>query len=86
MYPQRQRNPNNPDKTFSLFDVLDTAARDCKKAISSSVTDYEDAVMIETAVRNGLEYIVTRNRKDYKASPVPVLSPNAFLQMLKTGT
>lgn len=70
-------------KLFSLFDVLDTAALDCKKAISSTVTDYEDAVMIETAVRNGLEYIVTRNKKDYKASPVPVLSPDAFLQMLE---
>lgn len=70
-------------KLFSLFDVLDTAALNCKKAISSSVTDYEDAVMIETAVRNGLEYIVTRNMKDYKASTVPVLSPDVFLQMLE---
>lgn len=70
-------------KLFSLFDVLDTAALDCKKAISSSVSDYEDAVMIETAVRNGLEYIVTRNIKDYKTSLVPVLSPDTFLQMLE---
>lgn len=70
-------------KLFSLFDVLDTAALDCKKAISSSVSDYEDTVMIETAVRNGLEYIVTRNIKDYKSSLVPVLSPDTFLQMLE---
>jgi len=69
-------------KLFALFDVLDTAALDCKKAISSSVADYEDAVMIETAVSNGIDYIVTRNTKDYKASPIPVLSPDAFLQML----
>lgn len=70
-------------KLFALFDVLDTAALDCKKAISSSVADYEDAVMIETAVSNGIDYIVTRNTKDYKASPIPVLSPDAFLQMLE---
>lgn len=70
-------------KLFALFDVLDTAALNCKKAISSSVTDYEDAVMIETAVSNGIDYIVTKNMKDYKASPIPVLSPDAFLQMLE---
>lgn len=70
-------------KLFALFDVLDTAALDCKKAISSSVADYEDAVMIETAVSNGIDYIVTRNEKDYKVSPIPVLSPDTFLQMLE---
>lgn len=70
-------------KLFALFDVLDTAALDCKKAVSSSVADYEDAVMIETAVSNGIDYIVTRNAKDYKASPIPVLSSDTFLQMLE---
>lgn len=72
-------------KLFALFDVLDTAALDCKKAISSSAADYEDAVMIETAVSNGIDYIVTRNAKDYKASPIPVLSPDTFFQMLEQG-
>lgn len=69
-------------KLFSLFDVLDTAGLDCKKAISSSVTDYEDAVMIETAVNNGVDMIVTRNIHDYKASPIPVLTPDDFLAKL----
>ena len=69
-------------KLFALFDVLDTAALDCKKAISSSVADYEDAVMIETALSNGIAYIVTRNTKDYKTSPVPILTPDSFLQIL----
>lgn len=68
-------------KLFALFVVLDTAATDCKKAIFSSVADYEDAVMIETAVRNGIDYIVTRNTKDYKVPPVPVLTPDTFLQI-----
>lgn len=70
-------------KLFTLFDVLDTSASDCKKAILSPVSDYEDAVMIETAVSNEVAIIVTRNTKDYKASPIPVLTPDAFLTYLQ---
>lgn len=43
---------------------------------------FADAVMAETAVSNGIDYIITRNSKDYKASPVPILTPDTFLQVL----
>ena len=32
-------------RLFVLFDILDTAGLDCRQAISSNVSDYEDAVM-----------------------------------------
>lgn len=69
-------------KLFALFDILDTAALDCKKAVSSPISDYEDAVMAETALSNGIDYIVTRNLKDFTASAVPVLRPEQFLEIL----
>lgn len=50
-------------RLFVLFDILDTAGLDCRQAISSNVSDYEDAVMIETARRTGMDCIVTRNEK-----------------------
>ena len=70
------------NKIFSLFDVLDTLALDCMNAVSSQMGDYEDAVMSETALRNSVDYIVTRNTKDYSKSKVPVISPADFLAML----
>lgn len=36
--------------------------------------------MIETAERSGMDYIVTRNIKDYSKSTVPVLVSDEFLQ------
>jgi len=65
------------------FDLLDTAGMDCRKAISSDITDFEDAVMVESAVRAGMDCIMTRNLKDYEKSAVPVYSPTDFLQMLQ---
>ncbi len=71
------------NKLFTLFDVLDTAGIDCRKAVPSPVSDFEDAVMIETALRSEADCIVTRNTEDFVKSPVPVLSPKAFLEKLQ---
>ena len=67
---------------LSVFDLLDTAGMDCRRALSSDITDYEDAVMIETAARSGVDCIVTRNLKDYSGSSIPVYAPVDFLEMI----
>ena len=72
------------NKLFALFDVLDTAGIDCRKAVLSPVSDFEDAVMVETALRNEVDCIVTRNLRDFTKSPVPVYEPKAFLKLLET--
>ena len=66
-------------KIFSLFSPLDTTGIDCKKAILSEMSDYEDAVMIETAIRSDMDCIVTRNQKDYTKASLPVYSPDEFI-------
>ena len=71
-------------KLFTLFDVLDTAGTDCRHAIPSSIPDYEDAVMAETAVRAEADCIVTRNLGDYRQTSIPVFSPEEFLKKIET--
>ena len=72
------------NKLFALFDVLDTAGIDCRKAVLSPVSDFENAVMVETALRSEVDCIVTRNLRDFVKSPVPVYEPKAFLKLLET--
>ena len=67
---------------FSLFEIIDTCGIDCRKALTSGVQDYEDAVMIETAARAEIDCIVTRNLKDYAGAPMPVYSPTQFIELL----
>lgn len=67
---------------LEIFDLLDTTAADCKKAIVSETSDFEDAIMLETAIREHVDCIVTRNLKDYVNTSVPILSPEAFLKKL----
>ena len=67
---------------FSLFEILDTCGIDCRKALTSDISDYEDAVMIEAAARAEIDCIVTRNLKDYAGAPMPVYSPAQFVELL----
>lgn len=73
---------DNIRKLYMLFAIADTFAVDCEFALYSETADYEDAVMIETAKRIGADCIITRNKKDYAKSKVPVYSPEDFLAKL----
>ena len=70
-------------KLFTLFHLLDTTSLDCRKAISSEIGDYEDAIMVETAIRSEIDCIVTRNVKDYTKSFVKVCEPVTLIKLLE---
>ena len=42
--------------------------------------DFEDAVVDAVAERNGADYILTRNIKDFAGSSVPAVTPTEFLE------
>ncbi len=61
---------------------MDTTTLDIRKAISAETSDFEDAVMVETAVRSGVDCIVTQNTKNYSSAPIPVYEPAEFVVLL----
>ena len=69
-------------KLCVLFGLLDTTALDIRKAISAEISDFEDAVMVEIAVRSHADCIVTRNIQDYNKAPIPVYTPVEFVELL----
>ena len=73
-------------KLCALFVLLDTTALDIRKAISAEISDFEDAVMVETAVRSGADCIVTRNTKDYAKAQIAVCTPEEFIQQIDEDT
>ena len=50
-------------------------------SIDSEFADFEDAIQYFSAVRCDADSIITRNKKDFKHSDVPVLSPDEFLSI-----
>ena len=75
------------DETLALLGKLKLLVRvsavteaEIQSALSSSFKDFEDAIQHFAAkAEGGVSAIVTRNKADYTASEIPVLSPDEFL-------
>lgn len=68
---------------LGLVEILDTAAEDILLAMSSNISDYEDAVLVETAKRTNMDCIVTRNIKDFAKSSITILTPEKLLKAFR---
>ena len=77
-----EQSKNTMSKLYQLFGILDVTANDCQDALLSNMNDYEDAVVSCCAKRNQMDYIVTRNIKDYKQSKVKALLPDDFVKFV----
>lgn len=79
------------ETTDALLSVFDVAAVDesvLHAALALGWTDFEDAVTAASARRARCDAIVTRNPRDFRASPVRVLTPAeaaAWLGMSEPG-
>lgn len=73
-------------KLFDLFEIVDTTGMDCRRAIPSDISDYEDAIMVETAARINADCIITRNERDYAKSTVRIMTPKVFLDYVEKNT
>lgn len=66
---------------LTIFEILDTTGDDCKFALRSPVKDFEDAIMTETAVREHIDVVITRNPNDFVADTrASILTPDVFVQ------
>lgn len=66
--------------TFLLVAPLDQAV--IEQALNLPYPDFEDAVQMMAAVRSGVQYLVTRNVRHYRAGPLPVLQPAELLTLM----
>ena len=67
-------------KLKQLVRVSAVGETEIQSALASSFKDFEDAIQHFAAkAEGGVSAIVTRNKVDYTASEIPVLSPEEFL-------
>ena len=65
-------------------DVIEMGELVIDEAIRSQWNDMEDCTQYWAAKREKVDYIITRNEKDFIHSEIPVLSPGRFLAMYLT--
>ena len=67
---------------LNVLSGLDSLMIDCKNALHGNMKDCEDELMVQTALREGMDGIVTRNLKDYKNAGIQIYSPKSFLNTI----
>lgn len=74
-----------------LFDIFIAAANVTvvdmltirRQSISSKFGDFEDAMQYYSAIRENADCIITRNKKDFIESQIPVYEPDEFINKVK---
>ena len=66
---------------LSLIDIINTYSYNIKTIFDSPINDFEDALVEELSYQLKLDYIITRNIKDYINSRVETLTPKEFLDI-----
>lgn len=72
------------ENLLKIFDVTQVDKICLESALKSKFTDFEDAVLNESASRAGLDGIVTRNDKDFKYSKLTVYNPEELLKIINS--
>lgn len=65
-----------------LVEVLAFDDKIAELALASDFTDFEDAIQYYSAIENGLNIIITRNKKDFKTAKLPILTAGEYLNKL----
>jgi len=71
------------DKLTTLFSVAAINEATITNALALRWKDFEDAVQFVAAKENEVDYIITRNKTDFKSSDIPCISPTEFIAFLK---
>jgi len=65
---------------LEFVNVAETNTENAKRAIQLKVPDFEDALQITAALACDAHFIISRNVKHYKNSPITALTPESFLK------
>lgn len=71
------------EKLYSLVGILTVSGAEYIDALASSISDYEDAVVERVSVKADMDYIITRNVKDYQKGMMKTISPDDFIVLMK---
>lgn len=66
---------------LTLLDIIDLKKDDILGALVLQMPDFEYAVQVSIAARSNMDWILTRNIKDYKKSTIKPITPKDFIAL-----
>ncbi len=65
---------------LDFVDVVPVGKTTLRTALEINLSDFEDSVIVASAIESKSESIITSNLKDFKLSPVPAISAEQFMR------
>ncbi len=73
------------EELAEMAEIVDVTKTIIKKALKSDFKDFEDTIQYNCALTiKKLDFIVTRNSKDYKKSSLPVMNPQEAIGIINS--
>lgn len=70
------------ESTLKIFNVSTVNRAVLEGALTLGFSDYEDAVLHQSAIFNNLDGILTRNKKDFSKASFAIFTPEELLALL----
>lgn len=80
----REKAEESISKLLSIFAIAPINRSVLESAITSSFSDFEDAVLYQAACHSDVQAIVTRDLAGFKKSKILVYYPEEFVKMIQT--
>lgn len=80
-YGGKEKSILNLRKIRKIISVLTLNEEVIDEALYSEAPDFEDSIQYIASEKNEIDFIITRNKKDYKRSRIPALTATEFLEM-----
>ncbi len=74
---------SNLQKLRTLICILPIDEKIIDLALASDFKDFEDAIQYYVSIDNNIDYLITRNIKDYKNATINILTAQDFLNLYK---
>ena len=75
----KTKSIENIKKLRKIISLLTVDEKIIDATLELGATDFEDSIQFITAEKNKLDFIITRNKRDYKQSKIHVLDAEEFL-------
>jgi len=83
---QKGKNSSEARATITnllqFLKVASVTQETIEQALNLEFRDFEDAVQMISAVQYKVDFLITRNVKDYKAALLPIMQPIDFLETM----
>ena len=77
----KKKSIENIKKLRKFISIMPINEKIIDDALNHKSIDFEDSIQYLTAEKNQIDFIITRNKNDYKKSKIPVFNAKEFINL-----